>query len=91
MSKAEQQRKHAKRRIRERYGISVNRHQLRDIAEQIRQGRALFVERQSNRVTRWVVEYQGKKILVIYDSLRGNVVTALPASAMTTVQSEYHV
>jgi hypothetical protein len=71
------QRAHAKRRLQERYGLTVNRHDLRDMVALIQGGHARMIERQSHRVTVWDLTFHGKEIRVVYDNLRKVVVTAL--------------
>lgn len=45
-------------------------------------GKARFVDRQSNRVTRWVVEDEGREFPVVYDSRRKTIVTVLPEGSL---------
>lgn len=72
------QRAHAKRRLRERYGLTVNRHDLCALVSLIQGGQGRMVLRQSNRVTVWEVPFQDQLLRVVYDSLRHEIVTALP-------------
>lgn len=69
---------HAKKRAEQRYGVTLNRHGLRDLVEDIRSGRAQFVERQSNRITLWFVQLGDKTARAVYDKQRGTIVTFLP-------------
>jgi hypothetical protein len=79
MTKLHAQRRHAKLRAQERYGLSLNRIDLREIAGLIQQGKAVFLRRQSLRVSHWLVEVGGKSARVVYDRKRKTVVTFLPA------------
>jgi hypothetical protein len=78
VSKAVTQRKHAKRRAFERYSLWLGSVDMQDMIAQIQGGRAVFIERQSRRVTLWVVEAQGKHVPVVYDKSRKTIVTVLP-------------
>lgn len=76
--KALAQRRHAKRRANERFGLTLNRHELQALTSAIRAGRFAFVERQSNRVTVWAGIVKGQSVCVVYDSKQHQVVTFLP-------------
>jgi len=76
--KAAAERKHAKRRMRERFGIPVGDETLRQVVLAIQQGKADFYDKQSNRVTRWQVEIHGVLVLVCYDKHRKQIITTLP-------------
>lgn len=79
--KAMAQRRHAKRRMFERFGVTINRRDLCELAEAIQEGRAEFYSRQSRRITKWIVRgFYGipDPILAVYDTLRGTVVTVMP-------------
>lgn len=71
------QRIHAKKRLQQRFGININRHEYQELVKQIKCGRAKFLKRESNRVTLFLVEWQGRYIRVVYDGIRKNIVTAL--------------
>lgn len=77
-SKHVAQRIHAKRRAQQRYGLTLNRQQMRELVAQIQNGKGIFLERQSLRVTLWRVEFEGRKCKVVYDSRRGVIVSFLP-------------
>lgn len=88
-NKAKAQRAHAARRVLERYGIRMSQAALEDMTKSIRnqhkpgQSRnAVFVNRESLRVTRWHVFYSGKWYPVVYDSHRGTIATVLPEGAL---------
>jgi hypothetical protein len=76
--KARAQTKHAKRRAFERYGVELNRHQLRELADLIRTGKAEFVEKQSHRVSVFRVPIGDTTARVVYDRQRKTIVTFLP-------------
>jgi hypothetical protein len=71
------QRKHALRRIRERYGISLSQEEYWNIVRQIQTGKAKFVERQSCRVTLFRVTVRDIAIVVSYDKNTHQVSTFL--------------
>lgn len=77
MSKTEALRKHAKKRLAQRLGMTVNRHDLRAMVGLIQSNKAIFLERQSNRVTLWELEYGGEKFVAAYDKNRKVIITAL--------------
>jgi len=43
----------------------------------IQTNKAQFVDRQSNRITRWKIEFKGLELIAVYDSIRKTVVTFL--------------
>lgn len=77
-SKKIAQKRHAKQRALQRYGIDLNKTLLRTWVEQIHSGSAKFLERQSNRVSVFEITYNDKQIPVVYDRIRKTIVTALP-------------
>jgi hypothetical protein len=79
MRKAKSQRIHASRRSLERHGVWLTSAVQRDIVRQIQsKTAAVFVERQSLRITVWDVVYNERKFRVVYDSKRHTLVTVLP-------------
>ena len=80
MRKKLSERVHAKRRLVERYGLELNRRELRELVSQIQEAKATHIETQSNRVSLWRVSHGTIEIVVVYDKKRGTIVTALPAS-----------
>ncbi len=78
MSKAEQQRKHAFRRSRERVEGKITQNDYVQIIKMIQTGKACFLERQSNRVTLWILVYRDEPVRVVYDKVRSQVVSFLP-------------
>lgn len=68
---------HAKRRLEERYGLNINRWQLRDMNLQIQSGKAQFIERQSNSRTVWRVQHEGRELFAVYHSGTNSIVTFL--------------
>jgi hypothetical protein len=73
------QRRHAKKRARQRYGVTLSTRQLYEIAQKIINGDSQFVERGSCRVSKHLVQYQGMTFYVAYDSNRKSVCSFLPS------------
>lgn len=81
MTKAQSERVHAKRRCMERYGLEINRHDIRDIVGMIQSGdrtKATKKEDQSQRVSVWIVKFRGIDVKVVYDRVRKTLVSFLP-------------
>lgn len=78
MNKTHSERIHAKRRAQERFGLELNRHQLRELVKQIQSGKAEHVETQSNRVSIKRVKFEGSFYTVAYDKNRQTIITFLP-------------
>lgn len=82
-SKWKNQRRHAKQRFYERHGFDLSNDDLDYIRGSIKKNReAVFISRQSNRVSIWDVQYRGRTVRVVYDKVRQNVVTVLPPVGM---------
>jgi len=81
-SKKKAQRKHAQRRACERYGLTFGPETHAKLCTQIKNGRAIFLERQSLRVTMFAVYHDGQWIPVVYDTHRHTIVTFLPLEAL---------
>jgi hypothetical protein len=77
-SKLHNERRHAKIRAAQRYGLTLNRHQYRAIVDKIRGAKAQFLGRESARLTHWAVEWEGRTLHAVYDSKRHAIVTFLP-------------
>lgn len=78
-SKSQAQRIHAKRRALQRYDLALNREQLDALVKRIQTGdNVTFVLKQSNRISHYELEIEGKKVRVVYDRERHNIVTFLP-------------
>ena len=78
LSKSQSQRIHAKSRAISRYDIDFNREDLNQIVSLIQKGKGILVERQSLRITIWLVKYKNEILYTVYDSTRKNIVTFLP-------------
>ena len=80
-SKTNAERKHASRRMLQRHGLEVGKTELGEMVKMIQDGEATFVERQSNRITVWDMDYIGRLLRVVYDKERKQIVTVLPKEA----------
>lgn len=80
ITKSKWEREHAKLRAYQRYDLSLNRKDLDAIAKMIQTNHrdAIFLKRQSNRVTLWMIIYRKKSLKAVYDGQRHQVVTFLP-------------
>lgn len=76
-SKARAQRIHAKRRAYQRYGLVLNKWDLRELVTAIQSNKATHVEKRSNRVSEWDVQFHGETVRVVYDNMRKTIVTFL--------------
>lgn len=77
-SKTHCQKQHFNERCRQRLGFIPTRSQLDWMKEQIQKRKATFFDRQSDRITRWLVTLQNISCLVVYDNKRHNLVTIWP-------------
>ncbi len=69
---------HAQRRALERYDLEYTNELKEGIIAKIMNGNAAFVDRQSNRVSIFDVEVQGKSVRVVYDKQRKNIASFIP-------------
>lgn len=75
--KRKNQIKHAKRRFAQRCDISVSDEDLNKMVLDIQKQNAIFVKKESNRVSLWNVTHLGKEYKVLYDKQRKSIVTVL--------------
>ena len=80
------QSRHARQRAEQRFNLVVNHAEMRQAVKDIQQGRAVFIDRQSCRVTRWKVLVTGSvvtgipitvEVVAVYDSKRKSIATFL--------------
>ncbi|AKM78137.1 MAG: hypothetical protein UY31_C0071G0006 [Candidatus Wolfebacteria bacterium GW2011_GWE1_48_7] len=69
---------HAKGRASTRYHFVLTREDIRTLVRMIQDGKGRFIEKQSNRVTRWSVEYCDITWNLVYDKIRHTLITCLP-------------
>ena len=70
---------HAKRRAYERYALELSKYDLGQAVNDIRCGKSTNHRRISNRLSRHTLTICGKSCRVIYDRMRKQIVTFLPA------------
>lgn len=70
--------KHAKRRFKARLGLRLTPKLYAAMIQNIQDGDAELVEKQSNRVSIFKVELDGNKLSVVYDKNTKAIVTVLP-------------
>ena len=69
---------HSKRRALERYSLPLNRHDLRAIIEMINNNQAIFLLKESNTRSHWLVVYKDIPLKLVYDRSRRMIITFLP-------------
>jgi hypothetical protein len=74
---------HAKARAEQRYGISLNSEDRRNIVKMIQQDQegASFVARSSSTRSLWKVDYNDTSMNVVYDKTRHSLCSVLPPTA----------
>lgn len=77
-TKAQRSREHSKKRAALRYGITLNREKYAQVIEQIRTGQYEGKKKRSNNRWLYVLEVDGKDMLVVYDKKRHELITVLP-------------
>jgi len=77
MSKKTSERMHFKRRMQERFGITLTTSQCKDIVDIIKKGTTKIVRRESLRVFVYEMKIQDKLVHVVYDKVRKTPVSAL--------------
>jgi hypothetical protein len=78
MKKRDNERRHARRRAAERYGIEVGKATRQEIVSAIQSGRAKLIHKRSHRAGTWdVVLSDGLIVRVVYDSRTHEPVTFL--------------
>lgn len=78
MDKKTSERIHAKRRALQRYNLDFTKKVRNLLKIKIRNNKGKFLYRQSRRVTVWEVDHENTKLKVVYDTLRGEIITFLP-------------
>ncbi len=66
-------RKHFRKRLFQRYGITISKEDYRNISKLIKDGKSLCLPRQ-----RHLVHINGQEVVVVYDESRDSLITALP-------------
>lgn len=68
---------HAKRRARERYGVSLNRFDIAAMVAMIKNNQATFLRRQSNTRTVYEIPYMDRMWIAVYSTTAGTILTFL--------------
>lgn len=71
-------RRHARRRARERYGISLDHNNLDHIKQIIASGGSILIERQGKHKSLLQVIYHGVNVYPVYNRQRNEIITFLP-------------
>jgi hypothetical protein len=71
------QRIHAQRRFKERYSEELTTKDYDAMCRLVRNSKATFIEKQTNRVSRFKLSYKDKDIYFCYDKQRHTIVTFL--------------
>lgn len=83
VTKAKAQKVHFKNRVKQRYGLEINRLHRIEMIKMIHEGKVKFLEHQSRRVSKFQINFNGVNMIVIYDKYRKTLVTALPLNKQT--------
>ena len=78
MQKKKSQEKHAKIRAFERYGLTLNKSEMQQLASQVKKNKAKAIKQITNRVSLAIVTWKDIDYPVIYDRMRKTIVTFLP-------------
>lgn len=70
--------RHFRRRLAERYGISVSSDEYRQLCGDVQNGRGRLLFRESNTRTHWLVRVNGHTVRAVYDKTVNGLATALP-------------
>lgn len=76
-SKSKNQLIHFKKRLYERYNITLNRQDINNIISLIQHNQATFLGRYSNRLSLFDITYNDLNFRALYDKERKTLVTAL--------------
>jgi hypothetical protein len=77
ISKTKAERIHAKRRIGQRFNISLNRDDLNKLINSIQNNSAIFFDKQSGNRTRWIVNINNMDVIAVYNKNTKQIVTFL--------------
>ena len=86
--KSKAQELHARGRALHRFGIDLTPTlEAEWIAQiQVQPPRARFLIRQSHRVTLWAIKHNKQEVPIVYDSIRGTIVSILPLHALKSFE-----
>lgn len=69
---------HARKRARERYGLEVTDEDYQEIAEQIRDGRAIKLGARSRKTNVYLTCCQGEDLVIVFDRGSKVIISCLP-------------
>jgi len=72
------QRVHAKNRLKERYQIEINRHDYNMLCLIIQHKNGIFIEKQSRTRSIWILRFQQRWLVAVYDKERKQIASFLP-------------
>lgn len=78
MTKAESCKRHFKKRMLQRFGIEVTQKVIDDIRHQMRVEKDSRLPRQTLTKSRFLINYEGKEMVVIYSKKHHTFITAIP-------------
>jgi len=83
--KAQAMKEHARKRAMERYGMELTEPLYNEFCNWIKTGdpRAVFLEKQSLRVSLWAFRHKEQWLPIIYDKVRHTLVSVLPQEVLT--------
>lgn len=76
-SKVQAQKRHAMRRFSSRFDYDISEKEYQKLISKIQSGKAEFIDRQSNRISRWKVRLGDITAIAVYDKNRKSIVTFL--------------
>lgn len=77
LTKAENQYRHTQKRFVQRFGVIINKDTYNALCVQIRENRAEFISKTSNRVSLFWITLHDVRYPVVYDRVRGTIATVL--------------
>jgi hypothetical protein len=76
-SKSLSEKKHAMKRVRQRYDLVLSSDDYKDLILNVKHGKAETLYRESNRVSVKSLLYKGQQLFFVYDNNRSRIVTFL--------------
>ena len=70
--------KHINRRFKERFGYDITKAEIRDIIQDIKQGKSEFMHSSTEWADQYRVTWYGKKLIAIYDHKANKLLTVYP-------------
>lgn len=79
---------HARKRAKERYNLDLSTSDIKMIISDIQNHTAIFVNKQSCRVSVWKISIKGNTYPVVYDKMRHQIITFLPQEALIDAEKD---